>query len=219
MAADGGKHRSGLKFEETADEIIRMLGLQAGPREGWRSILHGSWRSKADGTNTGRPDAEENRGGRRDTERWRQATPSFRASAIAFRVFDLGPSWCQEHPDDGTLYLDGRRGCRQYAHVDALQPCGRVSAPCRAAAPEKSSKPAADRPPAGWSVRRAPVSARQNCRGPSGPASPEEAAPPGREFGLIPRRSCRIGPARAPSHRSTLRVSRPSGLPRRHPFR
>ncbi len=28
MAADGGKHRSGLKFEETADEIIRMPRLQ-----------------------------------------------------------------------------------------------------------------------------------------------------------------------------------------------
>ena len=28
MAADGGKHRSRLKFEETADEIIRMPRLQ-----------------------------------------------------------------------------------------------------------------------------------------------------------------------------------------------
>ena len=42
---------------------------------------------------------------------------------------------------------------------------------------KKSSKPAADRPPAGWSVRRAPVSVRRNCHGPSDPASPEEAAP------------------------------------------
>ena len=73
----------------------------------------------------------------------------FRASAIAFRVFDLGPSWCQEHPDDGTLYLDVRRGCRQYAHVDALQPWPAGYPPLvKQPHQKRSSKPAAARPPA-----------------------------------------------------------------------
>ena len=44
-----------------------LLAVKSGRSSRRRAIhLHGSWRSKADGTNTGRPDAEENRGGWRD---------------------------------------------------------------------------------------------------------------------------------------------------------
>ena len=195
------------------------LSARAGRREGWRSILHESRRSKAVGTSIDPPAAEESLEGRQDTGRWRRATPSIGSSAIASRVSDPGQSTRPAQLGDETPYPDDRRECLRSAHADVSRPYGMGFVPRRVTVPETSLKPAGDRPLVVWSTRPGPVSTQLYCHGPSGPESPAEAAALRQESRPFPRRPRQIEPEPALFHPATLPVSCRSGRQELRPGR